>query len=316
MSSYDLIDLELRAFVDGFPKLSWTAELLPEIRAMLDKMADAEPPTTCPVDVTAHAIPRISEDGDVAILLHRPRNVAGNLPVLLDIHGGGYVAGSARGGGARRSALAHDLCCLIVSVDYRLAPEWPHPAGLNDCFAVLAWLFSEADALRLDRSRIAVGGDSAGGGLAAALALLARDEEEFPLVAQMLTYPMLDDRTGSTIMAAELAGEFLWDVSSNRFAWECYLGAAPGGDINDHVAPARAQDLSGLPPAFIAVGQLDLFLAENIDYARRLIDAGVPTELHVYPGAFHGFDLVAEAQSAIAYQRAVRAALRRAFGIG
>lgn len=313
MRSYDLIDPELRPMVDNFPPLSWNAETLPDARAFMEQLTGTTPLPDLPVDVTTRTIPRDGEAGEIGLVIYRPRDAAGPLPALLDIHGGGYVAGSARVGGPRNCALAHDVGCLIVSVDYRLAPEAPYPAGLNDCYAALRWLHGEAKALGVDAGRIAIGGDSAGGGLAAALALMARDRGGFAIVAQMLTYPMLDDRTASTVPEHPLAGEFLWDAPSNRFAWEAYLGAKPGGDVRDYATPGRVADLSRLPPAFIAVGQLDLFIGENIDYARRLIEAGVPTELHVYPGAFHGFDLVTDSAIGMAHAQAVRGALRRAF---
>lgn len=312
MRSDPLLDPELRALVEGFPAMSWSAELLPQIRAMLDQMAAAMPLPDLPVYVESRAAPRLGEAGDVPVILHRPRGDARPKPALLDIHGGGFVAGAARHAAARHSRLAHDLDCVIVSVDYRLAPEAPYPAALDDCFSALFWLYDQAETLGVDPARIAVGGDSAGGGLAAALAIMARDAG-LMLAAQILTYPMLDDRTGSTVAAGPLAGEYLWDAASNRFAWQCYLGRAPGGKAQGYAAAARIEDLSGLPPAFIAVGQLDLFVEEDVDYARRLLRAGVATELHLYPGAVHGFDLVADARCAIAYEQARLGALRRAF---
>lgn len=314
MSSYDLIDPELRPMVDAFPPLTWNEETLPDARAFMHQMVDATPLPDLPVEVSTRSIGRQDGAGDILLVVYRPLGAEGPLPALLDIHGGGYVAGSARVGGPRNSALACDLGCLVVSVDYRLAPEAPYPAGLNDCYAALRWLHGQAVALGVDPARIAIGGDSAGGGLAAALALKTRDLGEIPIVAQMLTYPMLDDRTASTVPAHPLVGEYLWDSASNRFAWEAYLGRIPGGDVEAYATPGRVEDLRGLPPTFIAVGQLDLFVAEDIDYARRLMEAGVATELHVYPGAFHGFDLVSGAASAVAYAQAFRGALRRAFG--
>jgi triacylglycerol lipase len=213
--------------------------------------------------------------------------------------------------------LAHDLQCVIVSVDYRLAPEVRYPGAVEDCYAALLWVHRQADALSIDPDRIAMGGDSAGGGLAAALAIVARDRAEVSVVLQLLVYPMLDDRTGSSGSVSPYAGEFVWDKGSNVFAWQSYLGATPGGDNTPkYAAPARVPDLSGLPPAFVIVGQLDLFVDEDIDYARRLIAAGVPTQLQVYPGAFHGFDLAAGARIADSFRQMVRTILRRAFEHG
>jgi triacylglycerol lipase len=233
-------------------------------------------------------------------------------PALLHLHAGGYVVGSAFGNDAAQAALCAELACVIASVEYRLAPEFPHPAPVEDAYAALKWLHGEAAALRVDPARIAVGGESAGGGLAAALALLARDRGEVPIVFQHLIYPMLDDRT---VLAEPhpFAGEFIWSPEQNRFGWAALLGGEPGGpDVSPYAAPARATDLSGLPPAFISVGALDLFVEEDMEYARRLIRAGVPTELHVFPGAFHAFDIVPTARAAIVARNRSRAALRNA----
>jgi acetyl esterase/lipase len=191
---------------------------------------------------------------------------------------------------ARNRLLARELGCVVVSVDYRLAPETTFPGAVEDCYAALRWLHAEARTLGVDVGRIAIGGESAGGGLAASLALLARDRGEVPLAFQLLIYPMLDDRTGVTVEPSPTVGEFGWSRESNRFGWASLLGRDPGGaDVSPYAAAARAEDLAGLPPAYIAVGTLDLFLEENLEYARRLMRAGIPTELHVYPGAYHGF---------------------------
>ena len=207
--------------------------------------------------------------------------------------------------------LAEELGCVIVSVDYRLAPETPHPGPVEDCYAGLAWTFAHAGELGIDPARVGVAGESAGGGLAASLALLARDRGEHRLAFQHLTYPMLDDRTCITDVHPH-TGAFIWTPHNNRFGWSALLGHDPGGQaVSPYAAAARAEDLSGLPPTFIATGALDLFLDEDIDYARRLIRAGVPTELHVYPGAFHGFDIHPTAAVAVAARADRVAALRR-----
>jgi acetyl esterase/lipase len=209
--------------------------------------------------------------------------------------------------------IARDLGCLIASVDYRLAPETPYPGALEDGHAALLWLHGESAELGVDPARIAIGGESAGGGVAAAVALAARDRGQVPLIAQMLTYPMLDDRT-ATRPAPPFAGDFVWSVEANHFGWSSLLGAAPGLDsAPPHAAPARCEDLAGLPPTFIGVGALDLFLDEDLDYARRLARAGVPVETHVYPGAFHAFDAVQGAAVSQAFRADWRRALRRAF---
>jgi acetyl esterase/lipase len=314
MRYYELIDPDLRPMVDAMPTMTWNAETLEQVRGFM-LAADPGPLPDLPVDVSTRHGPRIDGSGEVASVVYRPRELTGPLPTIVDMHGGGYVAGAAHFGGARNMALANDLGCMIVSVDYRLAPEAPFPAGLDDCYSVLEWVHAEAEALGVDRTRIALTGDSAGGGLAAALALMARDRGEVPLVAQILTYPMLDDRTASVTKTSPFVGEYMWTPESNCFGWECYLGAPAGSASSPYAAPARATDLAGLPPTLIAVGQLDLFVAEDIDYARRLIDAGVPTELHVYSGAFHGFDAVATSAASLAHGATVRQALRRAFRI-
>jgi acetyl esterase/lipase len=218
----------------------------------------------------------------VGVRLHRPAGVSQPGPALLWIHGGGYVIGSAQQDDALCHRFARALGVTVAAVDYRLAPEHPYPAPLEDCYAALTWL---AALPAVDPARIAIGGASAGGGLAAALALLARDRGEVTPALQVLAYPMLDDRSGST---PENPNYRLWGPKSNRFGWAAYLGNA-----DPKVAvPARHEDLSGLPPAWIGVGTHDLFHDEDVAYAARLTAAGVPTQIETVPGAFHGFDLV------------------------
>jgi acetyl esterase/lipase len=214
---------------------------------------------------------------------------------------------------ATHEQYAGELGAVVVSVDYRLAPETPHPGPVEDCYAALSWLYEHAGELGVDRARIAVSGESAGGGLAAALALVTRDRAEIPLVFQHLVFPALDDRTASEAEPSPYVGEFAWTRDANCFAWRALLGFAPGaGEVSPYAAPARADDLSRLPPAFIACGSLDLFAEENMTYARRLVRAGVPTELHIYPGAPHGFMMVADAPVTRAFTAASMAALARA----
>jgi triacylglycerol lipase len=209
--------------------------------------------------------------------------------------------------------LVAELGCVVCSVDYRLAPEHPYPAPVEDCYSALGWLHEQADALSIDRSRVVIKGESAGGGLAAALALLARDRGGPAIAFQHLTYPMIDDRTCVDPDPHPYVGEFVWTPERNHFGWTALLGRPPGGkDIPAYAAAARATDLSGLPPTFISVGALDLFLEENLEYGRRLTRAGVAVEMHVYPGAFHGFGAAAEARTALAAARDSREALRRA----
>ena len=210
--------------------------------------------------------------------------------------------------------LALSLGCVVISPEYRLAPESRYPKPLEDCYAALTWIHNHSQSLGADPQRIAVWGGSAGGGLAAALALLARDRGEISLCFQCLLYPMLDDRTSLAPDPNEFAGEYVWTRANNAFGWESLLDREPGHpDISPHAAPARAIDLAGLPPTFIWVGALDLFVDENIEYARRLIRAGVPTELHVYPGVTHGNILQPDLPSSRQCLATTLNALKRAF---
>lgn len=219
-------------------------------------------------------------------------------PAILQIHGGGYVLGSARQALSSNQELAATLDCVVVSVDYRLAPETPFPGALEDNYAALKWLHQNAEELGVDRARIAVLGESAGGGHAAMLAIAARDRGEVPIAYQALIYPMLDDRTGSTRKKPPFMGFVIWDEQRNRFGWTSLLGVPAGSrKVPAGSVPARVEDLKGLPPAFIGVGSVDLFVDEDVEYARRLIDAGVPVRLNVVPGAFHGFDALPSALS-------------------
>lgn len=253
---------------------------------------------------------------DLRVLVYTPStNRTSSRPALLHMHAGGFMIGQPEFAEQRNRALAAALDIVVVSVDYRLAPENPYPAAIEDCHAALIWLHDQADELGVDAARIAIGGESAGGGLAAALALLARDRESVPVAIQMLIYPMLDDRTGNGVEPCPLTGEFVWSASSNAFGWQSLLaGAAGGPDTSPYAAPARAEDLAGLPPAFIVAAPLDVLRDENVAYAARLMQAGVPTELHVYSGTFHAFDVAADAEVSRNYQRDYRAALRRALG--
>jgi acetyl esterase/lipase len=207
--------------------------------------------------------------------------------------------------------IAAELDVVVAAVDYRVAPEHRFPIPLEDCYSALTWLAADEG---VDRNRIAIGGASAGGGLAAALALLARRRGEVRPIFQLLTYPMLDDRT-SAHAGREKRKVRLWNDSSNRFGWRSYLGVEPGSDgIDDLAAPARAGDLVGLPPAWIGVGSLDLFADEDVDYARRLGAAGVGCELEVVDGAFHGFDVVRpKAGISRSFRRSQIDALARAY---
>jgi acetyl esterase/lipase len=212
-------------------------------------------------------------------------------PAIVHTHGGGFILSSAKTAVPDLQRMAAELDCVIVTVDYRLAPETIYSGSMEDNYAGLLWTYQHAADLGVDPARIAVMGESAGGGHAALLALTARDRGEVPVIFQVLIYPMLDDHTGSTRQPPKNVGTIGWSADSNRFGWECFLGQEPGTRRVPAVAvPARAANLAGLPPAFIGVGSIDLFADEDIEYAHRLVDAGVATELLVVPGAFHGFD--------------------------
>jgi len=289
MSTRHLVDPELLPALDAFPTFRFEEATLAEMRAARHAMA-LPMPDVPGIDIERVSIPT-AEGHEVGAILFRPNAGETPLPAMLHIHGGGYVMGTAEMSSPRNAAEAAAARCVILSVDYRLAPDTPHPGPVEDCYAALAWLHANAARLGVDPARIAVSGESAGGGLAAALALLARDRGTPPIAFQRLTYPMLDDRT-CVRETHPYVGEFVWTRESNCFGWRALLGRAPGGDgISPYAAAARAEDLRGLPPAYISVGTLDLFLEEDLDYALRLTRAGVPTELHVYPGAFHGFEL-------------------------
>jgi acetyl esterase/lipase len=253
---------------------------------------------------------------DVAVQVMNARTGT-RRPAVLHMHGGGFVGGTAGESVPRLLPLARMLDCVIVSVDYRLAPEAPYTVSTEENYAALRWLYRAADGLGVDRDRIAVMGESAGGGHAALLALAARDRGEVPLAFQALIYPMLDDRTGSTRRLPAFFGAVGWTPANNAYGWRSFLGTAPGGaTVPARAVPARRADLAGLPPTFIGVGGIDLFASEDVDYARRLLEAGVPTELLVVPGAFHGFDrMVPDAAVARQFTAAKVQALRRGLSI-
>lgn len=227
---------------------------------------------------------------DVPVLLVRPTSAVGPVPWFLHLHGGGLVTGTMWDDVVPLLDLAAEAGCAIASVGYRLAPEHQYPAALDDAETALTWLVANAGELGLDPVRVVVEGISAGGGLAAALALLARDRGGPTLAGQLLACPMLDDRNDSA-SARQMAGHGAWDRTANATAWRAYLGDAAGGDdVPAHAAPARAGDLGGLPPTFVDVGSAETFRDEVVDYATRLWLAGCTAELHVWPGGFHGFD--------------------------
>lgn len=290
MDTRTLVDPELLGAIDLFPPLNLESTPLADLRAgmgamfpTLDSLANDD------VSLEIVTVPAAGEGPAIDVIVHRPRGATGPLPLFLHIHGGGFFLGAAVMTSPANIDLARRVGCVVASVEYRLSPEATGPEPVEDCYRALAWLHAHADRFGIDRTRIAIGGESAGGGLSAALALMVRDRNEFQLCLQLLLCPMLDDRTGSD---HQFCGEFVWTASTNRVAWATRIGAfAIEDDSAGYVAPARASDLTSLPPTYICVGALDLFLEEDLEYARRLARAGVPVELHVWPGAYHGFEL-------------------------
>jgi acetyl esterase/lipase len=235
-------------------------------------------------------IPGVPESPGLTIRIYEAERRAGLTPVLLWIHGGGYVVGDMELDDSlcRQLTLAGE--CVVIQVNYRLAPEHPYPIPIEDCYATLKWIVSQADELQIDRSRICIGGASAGGGLAAGLALLTRDRKEINLAWQLLLYPMIDDRN-TELPSENLPETLIWTRKNNYYGWRAYLGHEPGSkDLEPYAAAARVDNLEGLPPVFIGTGDLDLFAEESLNYARKLVAASVPIELHMYPGAPHGFN--------------------------
>ena len=298
MNFEDRLDDMSKAVLEMIPEslldLSST-ESIQDARAAVDGLMAAmfaEAPDVPGVDVEDHWAEGAPGDPHVMVRVYTPSGLDGAAPGLFWIHGGGMVLGNVAMDDLNCKAWAVEFGCVVASVEYRLAPEHPHPAPVEDCYAGLKWFAEEAESLGVDRARIAIGGASAGGGLAAALALLARDRGEVDIIFQQLIYPMLDDRN-ITHASHYVQHPKVWNRAANIAGWSALLGEPAGSDdVSPYASPARAEDLSGLPPAFIIVGELDLFVDEDIDYARRLIQAGVPTELHVFPGAFHGSDLM------------------------
>jgi acetyl esterase/lipase len=251
-------------------------------------------PAAGKVDVSAFTA--AAPDGaDVPLRLYAAAAARGGALVLY-IHGGGMIMGSVELYDPVLRFLASSSGVALLAVDYRVAPEHPHPVPVEDCYAALRWAAEHADELGFDPSRLAVAGDSAGGGLAAATALLARDRGGPALARQILVYPMLDDRNVTPPDTSPAV--LLWTYEDNATGWGALLGEATGGEnVSPYAAPARASDLADLPAAYVMVGDMDIFRDEDIAYAARLSAAGVPTELHVHPGAPHAFDFLAYGSS-------------------
>jgi acetyl esterase/lipase len=266
--------------------------------------------------VSERTVPGLDGAPDVSLLICLPNNAPTPCGAIYYLHGGGMIVGDRSLGVGHAIDMAGELGVAVVSVEYRLAPENPHPAPVEDCYAGLLWMVENADELGIDPDRVAIMGGSAGGGLAAATALLSRDRGGPALIGQLLECPMIDDRNNS-YSARQMAGLGIWDQAANQLGWTALLGDAQGGpDVSPYAAPARAADLSGLPPAFIDVGSAETFRDEAVDYASRIWRAGGVAELHVWPGGFHGFaGLAPQAAVSQAAEVAPRAWLRRLFQV-
>ncbi|PVZ94951.1 alpha/beta hydrolase [Amnibacterium flavum] len=268
------------------PNFSWGPRTTKLVRSAELTPRDPGPDVT----VRELVVPGPAGAPQVTLRVYQPTGLSAPAPALLWIHGGGLISGTPLQDERTNLAFVRNLGITVAAVTYRLAPDAHAPAAAEDAYAGLVGLVARADELRIDPTRIAVGGASAGGGLAAAVVLLAHDRGVVTPAFQLLVYPMLDDRT-VTRTDVDPRNVRVWTPGSNRFGWTSYLGQEPGGpDVSPYAAPARRGDLSGLPPAWIGVGTLDLFYDEDIEYARRLQASGVATELVTIPGAFHGFD--------------------------
>jgi acetyl esterase/lipase len=294
MSPRDLIDPEssvpldalLEAMPGGFNAIPDIVARRSAVEALLALLPVVENPDVAKEDRT---VPGPDGEPDITVRIYRPVNASGTLPGIYYIHGGGMILGDIAGEDPTAALLCHEVGAVVVSVEYRLAPEHPHPAPVEDCYAGLVWTAANADALGIDPGRLAVYGGSAGGGLTLGVALLARDRGGPAIRFMMPIYPMVDD-TNTTPSSHEITDVGIWDRAGNIEAWQWYLGGKPA---DQYAAPARATDLSGLPPAFIDVGTVDLFRDEDIAFAQRLIQAGVPCELHVNPGSYHASETFA-----------------------
>jgi acetyl esterase/lipase len=275
------LEPDIAVALESVPSFVFDEQTLPILRTLMPTAGDA------PDDIDRDDC---VADGEVIVQLsvHRPRDAANLLPCIYWIHGGGLVSGNRHMDNVQLERWCRNLTCSCVSVEYRLAPEHPYPAALDDCWTGLAWVIGHAAELGIDASRIGLGGRSAGGGLAAAVSMLARRRASRAPSFLLLDYPMLDDRQRTP--SSRLASLPVWSRESNRFGWLSYLGEQVGSEaVSELAAPARATDLTDLPPTCVIVGGADGFRDESIEFARRLMQASVSTELHVYPGAPHGF---------------------------
>ncbi|SOC45050.1 alpha/beta hydrolase [Ureibacillus acetophenoni] len=284
------VNPELVDMLNAFPPLSLDAELLPQIREAM--AAGNQPVEQTEVSIEEVAI-KSYDNEEIKVRVYKPtKETDGKLPGFLWIHGGGYVLGTAEADDALCVNIVNTANCVVVSVDYRLAPEHPYPTPIEDCYSALSWLVNNADELGVDTDKIGVGGLSAGGGLTAALTLLARDRQ-FPKVhIQFPLYPMIDD-SNNTPSANEITDSMIWNQKLNDSGWKMYLGELYGKEeIPVYAAPARATDFSNLPTTYTFIGQLDPFRSETLTYVSKLAEAGIDVEFHLYPGGYHSFEIL------------------------
>ncbi len=313
-----MIDPELAAVIELLPKIDLVDPVA--ARRAFEEILVAitfDIPGIGTLQIDDRRVPGLDGDPDVPVRVYRPvgATTAARVPGILMIHGGGFVIGSIESEHAGAALLAIGTGAVVVSVDYRLAPEHPYPAGLHDCYAALSYLHAEAETLGVDPARVALSGASAGGGLAAATALLARDRGGPPICFQMLQIPELDDRLETGSMQTFVDSP-MWNRPLAVQSWQAYLGPLYGAaDVPCYAAPARAADLSGLPPAYISTAENDPLRDEGITYAQRLLQAGVSVELHQFPGTFHGSALVTTAAVSKRAQRESALVLRQALGV-
>ncbi|TCW37839.1 acetyl esterase/lipase [Laceyella sacchari] len=303
------------------PELRPVLALLPQMKLPedLQKMCNAPIPE---YEKSPHVITTTrmiaGPVGEIMVKVYEPANRPDTpLPGLLYIHGGGYVLGHPDRDDINCEITVLEVNCVVVSVDYRLAPEHPYPAAIEDCYAALKWMADSAAELSIDKKRIAVGGGSAGGGLTAAVTLMARDKGGPAICFQMPLYPMIDNRNTSPSSREITSPKAVWNRDHNIAAWKMYLGEHASGEVSPYAAPIHADNFKGLPPTYTCVGQLDPFRDETIEYVSRLVEAGVDVEFHLYPGCFHGFEVFApEAEvskrAGMEYMNALKRALHPA----
>lgn len=278
---YKKIDKELLPALESFPALDINRDNIVRIRELLGQ----RPKPAAPEGVNEEIVPIQNGEGEVRVHVYRKTDRPAQ-PAIVWIHGGGYVMGSAED--IRAKVIASNCECTVFSVDYRLAPEHPFPAGPEDCYAVLDWVMRNSASLGIDPDAVAIGGASAGAGMAAGVALMNRDRANFPLRLQLLLYPMLDNLHATD--SGRYVNHPVWNQQTSFNAWEMYLDGTPGEAASPYAAAARATDLGGLPATYISVGSEDLFRDEDIEYGRRLTAAGTPCEIAVFPGLFHAAD--------------------------